>query len=78
MICPQEANVNCFGQIVTRFISTALLELNDVEITDKSGMRAMIDNRMRITVMEAPNAFSRFDSNMSTRAPHPKTSSIAY
>ncbi|MNF84334.1 hypothetical protein D3C84_666890 [compost metagenome] len=76
IICPQESSVNCLGQMVTRFISTALFELNEVETTDSNGINAMTDIKMRTMVMVDTNIFSPRDSNISTKAPHPKLSSI--
>ncbi|MNY65684.1 hypothetical protein D3C86_2029950 [compost metagenome] len=45
----QESNVTSLGQIVTRFKSTARPELKEMEITDRSGIRAMIEKMQRHT-----------------------------
>lgn len=69
-----ESNVNSLGQIVTRFKSTARLELNEIEITDRSGIRAMTEKIHSNTKMPYPNAFSLLDKCIVTKAPHPKLS----
>ncbi|MNJ50634.1 hypothetical protein D3C77_459130 [compost metagenome] len=59
-----ESSVNCFGHSVTRFISTALLELNEVAITDRSGIIAATENRTSNTVIDVTNIFSPLDSSI--------------
>ncbi|MNC44229.1 hypothetical protein D3C75_931290 [compost metagenome] len=69
MIFPQEAKVNSFGQIVTRFISTIFLELKDVDRTDNKGMVAIMDQTISIIVTHAVNTFSLLDSNILPQTP---------